>query len=405
MPKNNNFTYEDQNVLRRRKAYWLIIAANAGYSDAQAQLAASYEFGVNGVKVDKVAAAYWLKRSTGELIPGRNDFDYEKYYLEKEYGGRRSRRDKVNSLSKKNVVEQVEEIDDEDEDYVSDYAVDLGNDSKDAVPLYQQPGYQQHLAQQTLIQQQAQQQAALQQQQQQQPIFQQPVQTQPVYQAQYQQPVQQKAKFDLSKPEVDLVALEQQAKSGNPKSEVAYAIELLKNKDTEKEGFSWLQKAEALGLSDATYEIALCYLNGVAVSKDTNEGLEKLYAAISRQNPKAISKLADLRIEGKLVPKDTQLAFQEFSDAAKRNDPFAMYRLGSFYGGNGLGIEKNLNLAADWYEKAAILKEPNAQCQLGLFYYYGKGGKQVDKNKAKDLLISSAKQDNQIALSMLDKLF
>lgn len=101
-------------------------------------------------------------------------------------------------------------------------------------------------------------------------------------------------------------------------------------------------------------------------------------------------------------------AFQLYEEAAKENEPFAIYNLGRcYYYGNGakqnydtavqyflrsaelgfapaqysiadcyadgIGVEKDIVKAVEWCEKAANQNYPTAQCTLGVCYYYGNG--------------------------------
>jgi TPR repeat protein len=397
MAKTKDFTYFDDDVLRRRGAHWLVIAANLGYSEAQEQLASSYEFGKNGVRIDKIAAAYWHKRANGELIPGKNDYEYENYYLENVGLSVKDKRDRALELERialegskaspnystlplKTVetpkVQPIQPI-------AAKNDIPLGK-VVDLKPVIQP--------------------AAASPAQQAAPVL----SPQPVavaVPAPIIQPVEEEPKYDLSKPPVDLDKLEQQAKTGNPKALVAYGKELIKIPARAAEGFENINKAAGLGLSDGLYELAVCYLNGDGVAQDTVLGLEKLKESVVKQNGYAIAKMADLRVEGKLLPKDYQTAFNEYQEAAKKNIPNALYKIGSFYSANNMGVDKDINKACEFFEKAAALKDPNAERELGLIYYYGKAGKAVDKSKALELLISSAREGNSIAKSMLEKLF
>jgi hypothetical protein len=56
-------------------------------------------------------------------------------------------------------------------------------------------------------------------------------------------------------------------------------------------------------------------------------------------------------------------AFICFYEAAKQNDMIAHNRLGELYE-KGLGVEKNINMALKWYEKAAVLGDEEAKMRM-----------------------------------------
>lgn len=69
---------------------------------------------------------------------------------------------------------------------------------------------------------------------------------------------------------------------------------------------------------------------------------------------------------------DFQLAYAEFSAAARQNDPMALNVLGIMHA-EGLGVERNDKLAVDWFFKAQTLGSLEAGANLGRMYADGRG--------------------------------
>lgn len=61
-----------------------------------------------------------------------------------------------------------------------------------------------------------------------------------------------------------------------------------------------------------------------------------------------------------------------YKRAAEYGHPESQYRLAGHYA-EGLGVEKNLSLAAKWYLKSAEQGNVDAQCQVGYCYLLGRG--------------------------------
>ncbi|MBP6103729.1 MAG: sel1 repeat family protein [Gammaproteobacteria bacterium] len=80
---------------------------------------------------------------------------------------------------------------------------------------------------------------------------------------------------------------------------------------------------------------------------------------------------------GRGVPQDSQRAAAFFEHAAKtQNHPGAQFNLGVLYE-HGEGVQKDLNAAVQWYEKAAQQNNAKAQYNLGFLLLEGFG---ISKN-------------------------
>ena len=83
--------------------------------------------------------------------------------------------------------------------------------------------------------------------------------------------------------------------------------------------------------------------------------------------------------------------------------PKAQFRLGSLYY-NGDGVERNLDKAKYWWEKAAEQGDSDAQVSLGSMYLYGEGVEQ-DLEKARYWIEKSVEQGNSNAQCILGLLY
>ncbi len=66
------------------------------------------------------------------------------------------------------------------------------------------------------------------------------------------------------------------------------------------------------------------------------------------------------------------LAIQACSEAAEAGDLQAQYEMGAFFY-QGERVERDIEKALAWFEKASIQGHPGAQYQLGLMHYQGEG--------------------------------
>jgi TPR repeat protein len=67
----------------------------------------------------------------------------------------------------------------------------------------------------------------------------------------------------------------------------------------------------------------------------------------------------------------------------------------------GLGVDKDYEKAAEWYQKAALQGDADAQYKLGVCYYYGHGTSQ-DHTKAVEWLQKAADQGQEDAQKKLN---
>jgi CHAT domain-containing protein/TPR repeat protein len=203
-----------------------------------------------------------------------------------------------------------------------------------------------------------------------------------------------------------------------------------------KYAFSWYKKSAENGNDDAQLKIAFGHIYKIGDGKNILDGLEYLQAAAQKGNPTAMTALADeyyygknltqnypvakhwyelaakkldtystiqlaeIYLHGNGVPIDTDKAIKLYEVAAQKNNRYALIKLGKIYE-NGLKVEVNPELAYEYYSKLAKLNDATGQLKLALNIL--NDSKVLNKDDAKNLLLSSAKKGNKIAkLQLID---
>jgi len=128
--------------------------------------------------------------------------------------------------------------------------------------------------------------------------------------------------------------------------------------------FECFKSAAAQGDANGAYNLGMCYLNGYGCEKDPD------------------------------------LAFNCFRTASDKGHPEAINNIGGFYRDGGTVVERNLELAAKFFEKSATLGNAFGQLNLALALQRGEGVAK-DDHRAFELLTESAAQGNAEAMNAL----
>lgn len=99
---------------------------------------------------------------------------------------------------------------------------------------------------------------------------------------------------------------------------------------------------------------------------------EALLAKASAGDAEAQSGVGVCYINGEGVERDYEMAMQWFQKAAKQQNSSAEYYIGFMYG-EGLGLKRDYVAALEWYEKSAAQNDPKGFFGIGSLYYRGKG--------------------------------
>lgn len=153
----------------------------------------------------------------------------------------------------------------------------------------------------------------------------------------------------------------------------------------------WYERAIDQRQWDAAVNLAVLYLNGDGVAKNSARAVELLNQAADHGHAVAQQNLGVLYQYGEVVPRDYAKAKVWFEKAAETGNVDALVSLGDVYS-RGLGTQVNEQLAFNWYMQAARLNSPEAQTEVGYMYDEGLGVSR-DLDKAFEWYRRSAEQD------------
>lgn len=119
----------------------------------------------------------------------------------------------------------------------------------------------------------------------------------------------------------------------------------------------------------------------------------------------AIYELARMYRYGVGTEENFPLALDYYQRAASQGIVEAMVDLGEMYS-NGEDVEKNYDIANYWYEKAATEGEAGkAFGELGIAYFFGRGSKAVDYDKARECFEKALKEGEDEYLYPLGRIY
>ena len=187
-----------------------------------------------------------------------------------------------------------------------------------------------------------------------------------------------------------------------------------------------LKKANG-GDSNAQYDLGSCYWNGNGVATNLNEAFYWYKKSAENGNYNGENALGNCYNWGKGVEQNYTLAMDWYLKAAKKNHHYAQYSLGEMYE-KGHGVKIDLETALGWYQAAAQNKNPNAadkveklktpaehyaeaikgnaeqQNYLGVCYHDGLGVEQNYKLAA-EWYLQAIKQNNKHAYNNIGLLY
>lgn len=160
------------------------------------------------------------------------------------------------------------------------------------------------------------------------------------------------------------------------------------------------------------YKIAREYLFGTEeVQQDFNEALIRLIAEAQNGNILAVYDLGRIYSSGLGVDKNLEVAHEYYVKAlngfkdveAQKPWKYTEYRIGKMIA-SGLGTEQDYQKASKWFELSAEKKYKYAQYSLGALYHRGQGV-ELDLSKAFELYLKSEKQGFPYADFEVAKMF
>jgi TPR repeat protein len=123
--------------------------------------------------------------------------------------------------------------------------------------------------------------------------------------------------------------------------------------------FQLYRAAAMQGHLDAKFRYAVCHQGGIGIERDDEEAFKLHKVAADLGHPGAQTALAKYYKEAK----EFRQAAKYFERAAKQNNPDAQFELGLCYQ-NGSGVERNIEKADIWMQKAAKQKHTGAIARL-----------------------------------------
>lgn len=160
-----------------------------------------------------------------------------------------------------------------------------------------------------------------------------------------------------------------------------------------QEAVTWYRKAiDTDNNVTATHYLALAYLNGTGVTKDTAEGVRLLNDAAERDYADAQNLLGIIYYTGhEFIPVDAAKAVQWWRRSADNGNSSAINNVGSCYY-QGTGVDVDYSEAFKWFKRAAESGDPYGISNMGECYEMGRGTA-PDPIKAKDCYLRAIELD------------
>jgi TPR repeat protein len=177
------------------------------------------------------------------------------------------------------------------------------------------------------------------------------------------------------------------AKQGNEPSQLYLSDMYLQGLHVEKDesqSFEWLKKSAEGRWPDAQYRMGRCYLGKTVcpIEIDYEKALYYFSNAANQGSASASYELGYMYENGKGLERDASYAYKFYLLAAKLDFPPAQYAIGRSYILGGLGLGVSYRDGYEWMSKAADQNLVSAYMPMGFMYEKGLG---VDKNLSKAL--------------------
>ncbi|MEY4667576.1 MAG: hypothetical protein RL518_275 [Pseudomonadota bacterium] len=145
----------------------------------------------------------------------------------------------------------------------------------------------------------------------------------------------------------------------------------------------------------AEYDLGKCYLFGIGIGQNPNDGLALLFDACNQGYAPAECLVGHFFGQGMFVQNDYTIAARLFTSAAHKGFAQAQFYLGGCYK-VGQGVPQDSQLYAQWMDKAAQQGHPEAMFCLGVSYLDGVGV-QKDEPKGWALVEAAAEKGDPYA--------
>eukprot|EP00475_Leptophrys_vorax_P044083 TRINITY_DN8701_c0_g1_i1.p1 TRINITY_DN8701_c0_g1~~TRINITY_DN8701_c0_g1_i1.p1 ORF type:complete len:744 (-),score=149.93 TRINITY_DN8701_c0_g1_i1:1333-3564(-) len=172
------------------------------------------------------------------------------------------------------------------------------------------------------------------------------------------------------------------------------------------------EKAESLGSPDAQHNLAVLYSLGIGVEQDTRKAVLYDYFASIGGSLRASLSLGYRHLKGLSVPKSCETAAKYYSLVAEHVVNQAYDSALPTIERASLLDESSRKKAVDedenvvqYYHHTADAGDVNAQVAVGHMYYFGARGLQRNYNIARNYYMQAANQGNTVAMAQLGQMY
>lgn len=155
------------------------------------------------------------------------------------------------------------------------------------------------------------------------------------------------------------------------------------------EAIKWYEKAIEQNYSLSLYALGLCYRNGNVVDVDYEKSLELIKRAADNNYSQAMAELGRMYILGEYVDFDSELGYYYAKASADLDNKYGYYYTGVCYE-NGIGVNENIELALDYYEKASKGELAYAKFSFARLLLEQKNYSRIDYSQIKALLFETS---------------
>lgn len=196
--------------------------------------------------------------------------------------------------------------------------------------------------------------------------------------------------FGITDAAVQIALIKLQALGNEAKDKLEYA-----------DAIFYLEKAYDYNNKYAGYRLACLYLYNASLL-DSEKGLALLVELDEKYDyVEAQIELAEIYLEGRLLPADEGQAFDRFNKLAFKDVPYAKLRLGNMLEYGYAGTEPDYKAAFGYYVPAAEAKLAQAIFQVGRYLKYGIHGEEPNLAAALPYFEEAATLNHVVALTEL----
>ena len=147
----------------------------------------------------------------------------------------------------------------------------------------------------------------------------------------------------------------------------------------------YAQKSAAQNNGDGLWALALAYEHGRGIEEDVEKAIECYRKGAELGHAPSQHSLACYYFRGDVLEEDHEKAFALCMKSAEQGYGLAMRDVGRAYQ-FGNGVDDNMSLAIDWYEKALkVIADPELELKVAVFKMMEEGGAFADNSDEDDI--------------------